>query len=689
MEQENKKGLENQEDLDTGKPNELDNDVEFKESTDLDEEQARKERLRARRLERRHRRNARIARCRTLKNFFIWILGVFFLPIAIAASMFVIPVGIINNSSGEPIVGGKVYTGSESDYAAHQDETDANYYKDLEKFSILELARYMAGDGMKYTTVSNFPVLIELIESLQDQTIINDKKFSDVVEIDMEKLKSVPINSLGDEISDCIEIVATISTFISEDTVGDFASLLFTDEKDVNKTAKQVNDDGEISDETKLAYYYKVSEVSGNTTYSADTASDSSLTKVVYKPAFEKKDDGSVVLVSDLRDASNRVKEGVKLYYPPIQSVKIGELKDIFSELFGQTEVEAIFKVAGAIKDGEESNEMLDILKSAYGKGDGEKLLISDLSGEMDKDSIKINQILEEIEDDSNSDYNKNQKMWRILRAATNSATNADVTAGSLARFDIDQVPLSAFLDLPTTENENKNKQLYDILMDLIEDETITTYDDIKVRHLSGLDTDNLHLKVVIPNSDNKLLKPLLDKDPTIKTLGSAIDSLEVSEIFNVECFTTTKANAVDELTVYYEYGHPYSATEIAQNSSLAGKVKAIVGYTTKSSVSGYTVDTTETAKKYYISKNAKVWLFMFYTSGTEFDANGSAKTYTEQSVTFGEMENTMSSASTAFTKATVKQLVQSGILTESSAGAYSTFYAYSFEYILTHATLH
>ena len=247
-----------------------------------------------------------------------------------------------------------------------------------------------------------------------------------------------------------------------------------------------------------------------------------------------------------------------------------------------------------------------------------------------------------------------NKKIYDILLDMTTATAYGDITIQHLGTINTNNIHLSTVLDVPTAGNSYANQKIYDILLDMT---TATAYGDITIQHLGAINPDNLHLTTVIPSSDNKLLNPLLAQDPTIGNLGTTINNLEVSDIFAVECFTTDSSKTVDT-NAKYTY------------NSATGKYALDAGGT------------------YYISKDAKVWLFMFYNpTGSVVHAAGSTKgcqtEYTEKSVKFNDMETNMGSASTSFTTATVKQLIQTGILTEGTPGQYSNAYDLSFEDVL------
>ena len=167
---------------------------------------------------------------------------------------------------------------------------------------------------------------------------------------------------------------------------------------------------------------------------------------------------------------------------------------------------------------------------------------------------------------------------------------------------------------------------------------------------------NNIKLSSVISSDGgNQILAALLNDDTvTIGNLPTKINSLKVVDIFDVVCFTIDSSDAADT-DAKYSYN---SATKT------------------------YTLDNAGT---YYISKNAKVWLFMLYddsaVKSTDAGKIGSALSYTDVDLTFNDMEGRIATVSTAFTNATLKQLIQTGIIVDKPS--YSSHYDKSFTQIL------
>ena len=645
---------------------------------ELDEKAARKARQMARRLERRHKRNARIARCRTLKNFFIWLLGVLFLPIALAASMFIVPVGLINSTAGKTIIGGQVYVGSEEDYEDHKDASDeanADYYKDISKFSIVELFRYFSGNGLNYTKFENFPVVIDLLNDLEEKEVMEGTAFKDIVKIDIETFKTVALGdqNAGEKITGCLKIVATLATLMDEESAADFKDFLFGEGRlfgrysDPEIQIKLADTENKIN---RKALYYK-------------NAEDGKFYR-----AFD--DDGK--LVSELQSAA--VNATLDLYYPPLSEVTLSELPDVFTDIVEQMPVEDLFSAFG-FEEKEEPNPADyegGVNSAAYIKA-LEEYENSSEEGKVAPNPADYEGGAEnEIYKEKLSDYKKNRKFWNILKQATGTPEDEDVSMKDLSSdFDSDKIKLATVLD-PT---EGNNAKLYDILRDAME--IVVTDDDlteeqkllseeekaiikkdiannkITIADFRTFEPRNIHIQTVLNEddvADNDMLAPLYEDNPAIGGLSDAINNMQVSRIFEDNCFTTDVTLAVDTDSKYYHFTYTYETVEDEQIVE-----KTVTGYTMHTSLSGHP-GAVDTSKVYYINgskengnRPASVWLFMYYTWDSDSSNldNGSVITYKNSDLMFKDMKDEgMDSISRAFTDATIRQLVQAGIIADS-----------------------
>lgn len=430
-----------------------------------EEKAARKARMRERRLARRARRNARIAYGRWFKNLIIWLLGVLFLPAVIAIASFIVPIGVITGNDGKIVS------------------------QDLSKKSLFNIVKFVAGNSGELG-FSDFPIVVNSLSDLQ-KTQIGERDdgeggktpitVGDIIYIDTDKLNTIKFSGdVAGNVSSCVEVIATIEKLGGASALGDFGSLnVFTDEEMAGTVADVCAKD-ETADERKQ-YYFKSS--SGTVVYDA--------AETIYERAFN--DAGE--LVEKLAALSETDKTVVKLYYPPLEKVKLSELKDIVGDSIGRTTISSLLDVMGG------SNEkLIDII--------GADRTIKGIK-DFDIKTVALTNVLD--------DNAENAKLWNILKDVTGKTTTAEITIGDLSGINTDDIYLNTVLPAPDSEHPEQNKKLYDILLD-ITPSTVTAYDQIKVSDLSGLNTDNLHLTTVLAdNTANAKLYNIL-KDLSGKT---------------------------------------------------------------------------------------------------------------------------------------------------------------------------
>lgn len=660
-----------------------------------------------RKRERKNRRNARVARGRFIKNLFIWLLGVLFIPSALVLGTIIVPL--------------KTITGNDGAYVSTE----------LSNKSLFEVVKTVATDSGAYG-FSDFPIIAQKLGELKNTEIFDGKTLGDIVNIDTDRLNTLKFGNenLAGEIQSCVEVVATIESVGGADILGDFGTLnVFTDEEAVC-TVSEVGAGGTLDNTAEdfdaKQYYYKTTELDATAT-------------LAYKRAFN--DDKS--LVSEVSELSDEKKATVHIYYPPLEKVKLSELINIFGGAFGRLEINSLLGTFGAsnetlteilgehtkIKDlsdfdvntvkltsvlgeyDESTKDLYDILSDATNGTLPEDITIGDLTdADFSINNIKLERVLEKITDTSNPDYGKNHQLWEILEAAITPA-NADgvIRVSDFSSFDAYEIKLTTVLP------ESGNEKLYKVLKDL----TGENSENIKISHMNGLDTDDMHLKIIleyegneklfeilldgIPASwgisdpeditigsmsyfdpdrihlstvvgtpDNNIVQALVDKNATLGTLGAVIKDLEITDIFDVKelCFI-----ADDD---------PDVNTKVSEIDLAKGTKYKKTGDT-------YTLAADGT---YYISKEAHAWLFILFDGNgvisSDPDANGSIGTYSLQTIKlYGSgagdvsMQDRMTAISSSLMNATIRQLVQAGILTESPAGQYSPLYGQTFTQIL------
>ncbi|MBR1968078.1 MAG: hypothetical protein IKA11_01630 [Clostridia bacterium] len=277
------------------------------------------------------------------------------------------------------------------------------------------------------------------------------------------------------------------------------------------------------------------------------------------------------------------------------------------------------------------SADLENILKDATGK-EYENIYVTDLN-EFTADDINLATVMqtpdEHLKDILEDVYHKEY---------------AEITVSDLGSFQMGELHLYKVLSEP-------NDKLKEILIEAC---GTTSYDDITVSMLNNTEgsfnINDIHLGTVIDKDsiDNPILKALLEKNPKISGIGSAMDTLKLYDVYGTKCFYKSE-------TVPDGYGD-----------------KSRYSYNESTGV--YTLDMAN--GDYYISDTAGIWLLIcFDASGLSVE--GRAESYTASNSTVGDLENNVSSS---ITDATVRQLIDAGIL----SSANSALWGYTLEDALT-----
>ena len=391
------------------------------------------------------------------------------------------------------------------------------------------------------------------------------------------------------------------------------------------------------------------------------------------------------------------------------QPVTIGALNGLNIDNVSLT---ALFEYSG-------NEGLYDILLSALVVKDKDNNVISNPTAEQikighlssfNKDNIELNLVLPE---------SSNQKLYSIIRSARGLEDDAVLTLGSLNGMDINNAELSSVLDVPTTANGNKNKTLYDILLQAL---TVTDtngngssdYDDIKISNLNSFSTNNIKLATVMGSSVNEKLKLVLSQasgkefgevtvahlgssdfdigkvkltsvmtktldsngkltygnnildavldpvnggnDITINNIGTKIGELSLYDAYGKDCFTTDFNESVDKTHDLTE--------DTARKFIFDESLNAFVHVTDEE------LSTTYAGKEvYYLHKNDGIWLLICFVS-EEYEDDGPNDTdgRPERYVISDKKLNDLQDASTfksLFKNATIRQFVDAGIVAE------------------------
>ena len=267
-------------------------------------------------------------------------------------------------------------------------------------------------------------------------------------------------------------------------------------------------------------------------------------------------------------------------------------------------------------------------------------ITIKDLKSGFSVDNVKLETVL--------PNNSTNSAIWNILsEAVTASGTDGKIRIKDLGSgFNMENVSLS-------TVYPDDGSTLWTILKEAITPKDtakgITIY-DLK----NNFKVDNIHLSSVIKETNgNQVLEALLlEEDATLGNIATKLNELKLKEMYNINCFTKNVSEAAA--------GSPkYSLSKL------------------EDATGNHDHFTLNENGEYYIKKDAGVWLLLLYKAD-EKDSNGDALTYTCKCLTLGSLTNTIASAADCFMNATIKMLVDSGILVESVPNQYSSIYAFS-----------
>ena len=213
-----------------------------------------------------------------------------------------------------------------------------------------------------------------------------------------------------------------------------------------------------------------------------------------------------------------------------------------------------------------------------------------------------------------------------------------DITLSMLASFKMEDLHLYKVLPEPSGN-----------LKSILEDAFDCDYDEITVSKLSGngFTFDKVSLKTVVgETSSNPIIQALIESGSSVGGIGDAINKLSLYKVYGANIFTTTPV----------------------ENSPR---------YTLSEDKTTYMLDDNG---KYYLSKNAGIWLLICFDSSTtlssdEINHKGRPISYTVSSATIADLQGGNENSvdiSSAFSKATVRQLIDAGLVTSAKKGLYA-----------------
>jgi hypothetical protein len=150
----------------------------------------------------------------------------------------------------------------------------------------------------------------------------------------------------------------------------------------------------------------------------------------------------------------------------------------------------------------------------------------------------------------------------------------------------------------------------------------------------------------------NDILDVLIGKGGvTVGNIGEKFNELYLEDIYPAHCFITTQTSAL-------QAGY-YLLTQ--------GEIRI---YVHESQASSYGIDTS--GQKYYVSKEAHIWLFLHYSNVWEYSAgntlsghddNGNAYVYVDAHHKLSQLQDDVDHMSEKVMGATIRQLVDADII--------------------------
>ena len=428
---------------------------------------------------RKNKRNARIARGRFIKNLFIWLLGVLFLPTILVLSLVVIPIGTFTGNDKEnPIVS-----------------------EEIASMAILPALLKIGEFG-----VSDLPFLEDLLKGLEETQVSESGTIGDLIEIDYGKLNTLKFGSetFSSDLTSCITVTATIDSVGGAGLFGDanieafstFSEVASEDKPEIVDGYITKTEAGEFTSNPKL-YYYNADELSGGGAdpFTEDPEEDNAN----YERAFT--DDGKLL-----------IDESVTLYTVPLFKAPLLDAVDLIDEIFGRVEILELLTVFGVELPEEEGEE--GIIQTLF-----EGKTVAEL-GAITVDDIYIYDILKGETD---------SQLYQILKQATGAETAEEITLGMLSSgLEINDVLISTFL----TDTES---DIFKILCDAVVvegGELQPTAETLNIGHLSNIDIEKVDMSVVLPYKEYGENGELTtDNSELYKILLSAITEDGVSKL--------------------------------------------------------------------------------------------------------------------------------------------------------------
>ena len=277
--------------------------------------------------------------------------------------------------------------------------------------------------------------------------------------------------------------------------------------------------------------------------------------------------------------------------------------------------------------------------------------------GKFNPDNIKLNTVMPKSAD--------NAKLYDILKDLTNGKDYTVVSLVDLKTFNTDNIKLNTVM--PKSAD---NAKLYDILKDV----TGKDYTEVTLVHLKTFNTDNLQLATVLNEVDvggygNAIIDKLVEKGAKVGSIGQDINNLTLYEVYGEECFKAYGTEGVTFVSNDTWFAKEWIDTDTDGMADHWAFVHREQSY----------FDEHPEVTKYGLCADDGIWLLLCFdgvqledTNGdnplttdvveTSYDTDGRPEKYVISDRKISDLENA-NVFSTLFEEATVRQLVDAGLL--------------------------
>ena len=307
------------------------------------------------------------------------------------------------------------------------------------------------------------------------------------------------------------------------------------------------------------------------------------------------------------------------------------------------------------------NKNIFNILLEAAGKEanetDAKNFIIGDISkSDFSINNVKLETVLTKGED--------NAKLFEILESTVDKGTDGVLNLGDLSKFNLDNLKLTTVIT-PTTSNAT----LFNILREATGAEN---NDEIYVSALNSFSFSDVKLGTVLTEpTGNEMLDALRKDDSvTLSNIGSKLNNLSLYEVYGKNCFVHMSAGA-DQI-----------APDSPKFKALYDGEK-IIGFEHDESVSS--------DDAWYLHKDDGIWLLLcfkgenfketflgdnplttdVYETDYWMDTDGRPEKYMISTLTLGALQTDASAVSNAILGATIRQLVDAGMLESTNTKIY------------------